>query len=153
MNVGHEALKKAELDPTNEKRRRFIIRQPDGTLRSAKMSEMRAFYWKENWADFRFWAPYMPWGLDTPDLESYQEHHPDTTDTDLRKFRRISTRPVKWFYESPQTRTGEWNAIPAPRLMQENHGRVVRWPEIVNQSDENRKTPPKVRVFKVMPEF
>ncbi|EPY42325.1 hypothetical protein AGDE_01598 [Angomonas deanei] len=85
VNVGHDALKKLELDPTNEKRRRFIIRQPDGSLRSAKMSEMRAWYWKEEWADFRFWAPQHwsgVWRI-RGRVEQYQEHVPDTPDRGL----------------------------------------------------------------------
>jgi hypothetical protein len=153
MNVGHEALKKVELDPTNEKRRRFIIRQPDGTMRSAKLSEMRAWYWRENWADFRFWAPYMPWGLDTPSEESYQEHHADTADADRIKFRRVSSRPVKWFYESHYTNTGEYNAIPAPRLQERRPNRVVRYPRVVKSGVQIRKNAPKSRVFKVMNEL
>lgn len=151
-NVGHEALKKIELDPTNEKRRRFIIRQPDGTMRSAKMSEMRAWYWKEQWADFRFWAPHMEWGLDTPDQEAYQEHHPDTADADIRKFRRISSRPVKWFYESHYTNTGEYADFSSHRHQDRSVRREVLWPTVINSGVMNRKTQPKVRVINVIPE-
>jgi hypothetical protein len=152
VNVGHEALKKLELDPTNEKRRRFIVRQPDGVMRSAKVSEMRAWYWKEQWADFRFWAPYMPWGLDTPDEESYEHHHPDTADSDMIKFKRISSRPVKWFYESHYTNTGDYSAIEAPRFQQRRPLRTMIWPFVYKPAIKIRKTAPRARVFKVLDE-
>lgn len=149
VNVGHEALKKVELDPTNEKRRRFIVKQPDGQMRSAKLSEMRAWYWKEQWADFRFWAPYMPWGLDTPSQESYETHHPDTADADINKFRRISSRPVKWFYEGQHTQTGEYAGIEAPRHQQRRPLRPVVYPMTVKPATRIRKTHPRARVFNV----
>jgi hypothetical protein len=152
VNVGHEALKKVELDPTNEKRRRFIVRQPDGQLRGAKLSEMRAWYWKEQWADFRFWAPYMPWGLDTPPDESYSDHHTDTADADGLKFQRIASRPVKWFYESHYTRTGEFAGIEAPRHQQRRPLRTVVYPTTIKPAVKIRKTQPKARVFKILNE-
>jgi len=153
VNVGHEALKKLELDPTNEKRRRFIIRQPDGQMRSAKLSEMRAWYWKEQWADFRFWAPYMPWGADdTPAQEAYYGHHTDTADADVVKFKRISSRPVKWFYESHYTNTGEYAAVEAPRFQQRRPLRQLVWPFVMKPATAARTTKPRARVFNVMQE-
>jgi hypothetical protein len=154
VNVAHEPLKKVELDPTNEKRRRFIIRQPDGTLRSAKMSEMRAWYWKEEWADFRFWAPQMEWGIhNTPPLEQYQQHHPDTPDSDQRKQVRMETRPVKWFYESHYTRTGSFASFAPMRHMQRGSERLLQWPRVINANDEMRPHRPRAHVFRVMPEM
>ena len=150
LNVGHEPLKKVEMDPTNEKRRRFIIQQPDGSYRSAKVSEMRAFYWKEQWADFRFWTPYLPWGLDVPDEIAYQEHHPDTADADPRKFRRMDTRPVKWFYESHYTRTGEYSSFQCERFMTRHTKYEVYFPKVVGPSVSNRKNKPRARVFRVL---
>jgi hypothetical protein len=153
VNVGHEPLKKLELDPTNEKRRRFVIRQPDGTLRSAKMSEMRAWYWKEEWADFRFWAPHMEWGIDTPPMEQYQEHVPDTTDSEYRKHVRVQSRPVKWFYESHYTKTGSFADLEPLRHMQRRTLREVRWPDVISAAVEIKKHKPKAYVFKTMPEM
>jgi hypothetical protein len=153
VNVGHEPLKKLELDPTNEKRRRFVIRQPDGTLRSAKMSEMRAWYWKEEWADFRFWAPHMEWGIDTPPMEQYQEHVPDTTDSEYRKHVRVQSRPVKWFYESHYTKTGSFADLEPLRHMQRRTLREVRWPDVISSAVEIKKHKPKAYVFKTMPEM
>eukprot|EP00758_Cryptobia_borreli_P001155 Tbor_TRINITY_DN1985_c0_g1::TRINITY_DN1985_c0_g1_i1::g.3510::m.3510 len=153
INVGYEALKKVETDPTNEKRRRFVIRQPDGSLRSAKMSEMRAFYWKEEWADFRFWAPHMEWGIEnTPDRESFQQHHPDTPDADERRGWRVQSRPVKWFYESHYTRTGSFGSFEPLRHMQRGSQREVLWPTIVNAAVEHRLRPSKTAVYHPIPE-
>ncbi|KAG5492815.1 hypothetical protein JKF63_01395 [Porcisia hertigi] len=154
VNVGHEPLKKLELDPTNEKRRRFVIRQPDGSLRSAKMSEMRAWYWKEEWADFRFWAPQMEWGVEnTPSMEQYQEHVPDTPDADYRKQRRIQSRPVKWFYESHYSRSGNFAGFQPLRFMQRRTQREVRWPDVVNAAVQIEKSKPSSYVFKAIPEM
>lgn len=147
VNVGHEPLKKVELDPTNEKRRRFIIRQPDGSLRSAKMSEMRTWYWKEQWADFRFWAPYMEWGINTPPEESYQSHHPDTPDADYRKHQRMQSRPVKWFYESHYTKTGEFQDFMPGRHMQRRPLREVRWPHVVSAGVHALPSKPQAYAF------
>ena len=121
-------------------------------MRSAKISEMRAWYWKEQWADFRFWAPYMPWGLDAPPDESYSAHHADTTDNDMIKFKRISSRPVKWFYESHYTNSGEYAGIEAPRFQQRRPLRHLIWPMVMKPSVKIRKTQPRARVFKVLQE-
>lgn len=153
VNVGHDALKKVELDPTNEKRRRFVVRQPDGSLRSAKMSEMRAWYWKEEWADFRFWAPYMEWGIDTPSQEQYQEHVPDTPDSEYRKHIRVQSRPVKWFYESHYTKTGSFAGFEPTRHMGRNTNRTIRWPDVMSSPNEIRKRKPTAHVFKTIPEL
>lgn len=153
INVAHEPLKKVETDPTNEKRRRFVIRQPDGSLRSAKMSEMRAFYWKEDWADFRFWAPHMEWGIqDTPDRIAFQEHHPDTADTDERRGWRMQSRPVKWFYESHYTRTGDFAAFEPSRHMDRNTNRALIQPLITKNPQMHRKFTGLTHVYHPIPE-
>ena len=154
VNVGHEALKKVELDPTNEKRRRFIIRQPDGTLRTAKMSEMRAWYWKEQWVDFKFWAPHMEWGIEnSPSLEGHQLHRPDTPDEDITKFRRITSRPVKWFYDSHYTDAGRYDQIAPARFRSDTGNRPVVWPNVPQAGDDQRPTPPRARIVQVIPEM
>ena len=152
VNAGYEALKKVELDPTNEKRRRSIIRQPDGSMRTAKMSEMKAWYWKEQWADFRFWAPHMEWGFETPTLEQYTQHEPDTPDADIRKWQRMTSRPVKWFYESHYTRTGDYSSFTPSRFTQESNKRVYIWPMVGTQATVQTVRKPMARVVHVMPE-
>jgi hypothetical protein len=151
VNVGHEPLKKLELDPTNEKRRRFIVRQPDGTMRSAKMSEMRAFYWKEQWADFRFWVPYMPWGIGDTDAALAFEHQThDTADADTARLKRMSTRPVKWFYESHYTQSGEYAEM-MPERHQSTQNRTITNPKIVNSPVRQQKTHSPGKILSVMP--
>jgi len=153
INVAHEPLKKLELDPTNEKRRRFVIRQPDGSLRSAKMSEMRAFYWKENWADFRFWVPHMEWGVEnTPDREQFQENVPDTADYNERRRWRMQSRPAKWFYESHYTRTGSFADFEPQRHMTRNTNRISIKPMIVNAPSEQRLKKSKSPIYHPIPE-
>ena len=152
INVGYDATKKLELDPTNEKRRRFIVQQPDGTLRSAKMSEMRAWYWKENWADFRFWTPHMEWGQqDSPSHESYQDLHRNTSDADYRKGKRLSSNPTKWFYESHYTRTGRIN-FDSTRLKDTQRKRPVIYPQVVNPPSVQLRSKAKFKLFQMVPE-
>jgi len=118
------------------------------------MSEMRAWYWKEEWADFRFWAPNMEWGVEnTPSQEQYQEHVPDTPDSDFRKQRRIQSRPVKWFYESHYTRTGNFAGFQPLRFMQRGTNREVRWPDVINSAVQIQKSKPQAYVFKAIPEM
>jgi len=153
INVGFDATKKLELDPTNEKRRRFVISQPDGTLRTAKMSEMRAWYWKENWADFRFWTPHMEWGLDdTPHHEAFQEMHRGNADADYRKNQRMTSQPTKWFYESHYTKTGNID-LGETRMKDSSSKRPVVHPKKVNPNTVQMKNRPLIKVFKMIPEM
>ena len=153
VNVAHEPLKKLELDPTNEKRRRYIVRQPDGTMRSAKMSEMRAFYWKEQWSDFRFWTPYMPWGIDdTPSVMAHDHHIADTADASPSKMQRMQSRPVKWFYESHYTNTGEEAEFMPARWMVSRGQRSVQMPRAIGGPHVQKPTPQRGRILNVFPE-
>lgn len=154
LNVGHEPLKRLELDPTNEKRRRFIIRQPDGKLRSAKMSEMRSWYHREQWADFRFWTPYLPWSIhDTPSAEAYEEPEElDTPDANVRRLRRIQSRPVKWFYEAQHTNVGEDQNVPPNRALDQNQRYWYRWPRIAQSGTSQFATQRKHKVIQVVNE-
>ena len=152
LNVGYDATKKIELDPSNEKRRRFVIQQPDGTLRSAKMSEMRAFYWKENWADFRFWVPHMEWGQDeAPSHESYQDLHRDSSDDDYRKGKRLSSLPTKWFYESHYTKTGRIN-FDSSRLKDKDRRSPTLFPRCVGPAQRQLRNKSKLKVFHMIPD-
>ena len=151
INVGYDATKKTELDPANEKRRRFLIQQPDGTLRSAKTSEMRAFYWKENWADFRFWVPHMEWGQDAPSHESYQDLHRESSDDDFRKGKRLSSLPTKWFYESHYTKTGRIN-FDSTRLKDPNRRSPTLFPRCVGPAKTQLRSETKLKIFQMIPE-
>eukprot|EP00760_Papus_ankaliazontas_P018870 PhM_4_TR17739/c1_g1_i1/m.58326 len=152
INVGHEPLKKLELDPTNPKRRRFVVCQPDSTMRTAKLSEQRAWYWKEQWADFRFWTPHLEWGQqDTPSTESYQELHRSTSDADIRRGHRVATQPTKWFYESHYTRTGSAD-IMSSRHKDKNTTKPVVYPAVVNPAQVQMKNKPLLKTYRMVPE-
>ncbi|RNC49808.1 hypothetical protein TcCL_NonESM00131, partial [Trypanosoma cruzi] len=63
------------------------------------------------------------------------------------------SRPVKWFYESHYTRTGNFAGFQPLRFMQRRTEREVRWPDVINAAVQIQKRKPDAYIFKAIPEI
>ena len=112
-NVGEEEWTH-DLRPENPKRRRFIVRQPDGTMRTAKKSEI------DHWYDFdehTYNRPDFAFSYRPPQDKHSRPHLPKKTQAPWYprgKNYSGQFRQVDGFFQSNFTRTGSYAPMDNP---------------------------------------
>ena len=112
-NVGHKHWTH-DLRPENPKRRRFIVRQPDGSMRTAKKSEI------DHWYDFEehtYQRPDFSYSHRAPQDKSERAFLPKATQAPWQQHAKNYAgqfRSVDGFFQSHFTRTGKYHTNPNP---------------------------------------
>eukprot|EP01064_Diplonema_japonicum_P008135 TRINITY_DN15654_c0_g1_i2.p1 TRINITY_DN15654_c0_g1~~TRINITY_DN15654_c0_g1_i2.p1 ORF type:complete len:423 (+),score=84.67 TRINITY_DN15654_c0_g1_i2:115-1383(+) len=113
-NVGHKYWTH-DLRAENPKRRRFIVRQPDGTMRTAKKSEIDHWY---DFEDHTYQRPDFTYSYRAPQDKSERPYLPQNTQTPWMNHSKNYAgqfRQVDGFFQSNFTRTGRYSVMGDPK--------------------------------------
>eukprot|EP01063_Lacrimia_lanifica_P012927 TRINITY_DN19619_c0_g1_i1.p1 TRINITY_DN19619_c0_g1~~TRINITY_DN19619_c0_g1_i1.p1 ORF type:complete len:592 (+),score=202.75 TRINITY_DN19619_c0_g1_i1:49-1776(+) len=104
-----------DLRAENPKRRRFIVRQPDGTMRTAKKSEI------DHWYDFEqhtYQRPDFAYSYRAPQDKNERPYMPRSTQAPWLAHKKNYAgqfRQVDGFFQSHFTRTGAYSVMAHPK--------------------------------------
>eukprot|EP01059_Diplonema_ambulator_P006626 TRINITY_DN16275_c0_g1_i1.p1 TRINITY_DN16275_c0_g1~~TRINITY_DN16275_c0_g1_i1.p1 ORF type:complete len:587 (+),score=127.89 TRINITY_DN16275_c0_g1_i1:33-1763(+) len=101
-----------DLRPENPKRRRFVVRQPDGSMRTAKKSEIDHWY---DFEDHTYARPDFTYSYRQPQDKSERPYLPKASQAPWGKHSKNYAgqfRQVDGFFQSHFTRTGKYSVMP-----------------------------------------